>query len=95
MGGTEIYSPMLEIFQHKPNPDLPRHLYLLTDGAVSNTGVIVDLIRKNRGATKVHTFGIGSGVSTSLIVDCAKAGFGHYWFIEDVHDIEKKVMESI
>ncbi|TNV84285.1 hypothetical protein FGO68_gene9917 [Halteria grandinella] len=95
MGGTEIYEPIKKIFSNEPNPVLPRHLYLLTDGEVGNTEVIVDLIRKNRGTTKVNTFGIGSGVSTVLIKDCAKAGLGHFCFIDDVKDIEKKVMESI
>jgi hypothetical protein len=43
----------------------------------------------------VHTFGIGSGASTELIKNCAKAGHGHYTFINDLNEIEKKVMESL
>jgi len=41
-----------------------RHLFLLTDGAVSNTNQVIDLIKANAGTTRVHTFGIGNGVST-------------------------------
>jgi hypothetical protein len=37
MGGTEIYEPVNEIFILPSDPKLPRHLYLLTDGAVANT----------------------------------------------------------
>ena len=53
---------------------LPRHIYLITDGEVSNTLVIVNYISQNRNRCKVHTFGIGEGASTELIKNCAIAG---------------------
>jgi hypothetical protein len=87
MGGTEIFQPIQEIFKFAGEPGLPRHLYLLTDGGVSNTQEIVNLIRINRGTTRVHTFGIGSGASTELVKDCAKAGLGHFSFIYDLNEI--------
>jgi hypothetical protein len=37
MGGTEILSPIKDIFNDSVDPTFPRHLYLLTDGAVNNT----------------------------------------------------------
>jgi von Willebrand factor A domain-containing protein 5 len=37
LGGTEILKPMDDVLKALPDPDLPRHVYLLTDGAVSNT----------------------------------------------------------
>ena len=43
----------------------------------------------------MHTFGIGSGASTELIKDCAKAGQGHYSFIYKLEEIETKVIESL
>lgn len=42
-------------------------MFLLTDGAVSNTQLVVDLVRKHSETTRVHTFGIGTGVSTALV----------------------------
>lgn len=95
MGGTEIYEPIASIFKQEADPTLPRHIYLLTDGAVGNTKQIVDLIRENRANSRVHTFGIGSGASTELIKEGAKAGLGHFSFIYDMNEIEKKVMESL
>jgi hypothetical protein len=32
---------------------------------------------------RVNTFGIGSGASTDLIKNCAKAGVGMFYFISD------------
>jgi hypothetical protein len=84
MGGTEIYKPLDDIFNEPVDEKLPRHIYLLTDGEVCNTEQVVELIKKNNKNSKVHTFGIGNGVSTSLIKDSALAGHGHYTFITDL-----------
>ena len=43
----------------------------------------------------MHTFGIGAGASTELVKECAVAGLGHYSFIDNPEDIEKKVIESL
>lgn len=37
MGGTEIFEPIQDILKQAQDASLPRHLYLLTDGAVGNT----------------------------------------------------------
>ena len=95
MGGTEILKPLLEIYKQDVDLYLPRHIYLLTDGAVSNTEMVVSLIRNYRDISTVHTFGIGSGVSTELVKNCALAGKGHYTFIDNLEEIETKVMQSI
>lgn len=53
------------------------------------------MISLNKSSCHVHTFGIGSGVSSELIKNCASAGHGHFSFIYDLNDIERKVMEAI
>lgn len=95
MGGTEIYQPIEAILKEPADATLPRHLYLLTDGEVSNTQVIVDLIEKNREKCHVHTFGIGSGASTELVRNCAIAGNGHFSFILKIEEIEQKVVGAL
>lgn len=64
----------------------------MTDGAVGNTDSVIELIKKNNSSNRVHTFGIGQGVSTSLIKGCALAGMGHYSFITKLTEIESKVV---
>lgn len=44
---------------------------------------------------RVHTFGIGSDVSTDLIKNAAIAGNGMYYFIDDPNEIEKNVIDSL
>jgi len=67
----------------------------LTDGEVSDTQAVVDLIKQNSNRANVHTFGIGNGVSTELIKNCAFAGRGHFCFIDNPAEIESKVMEAL
>jgi hypothetical protein len=81
MGGTEIFAPLQSIYSIKTSKDLPRCLYLLTDGAVFNPEKVVNLIRFNNQDCTVNTFGIGSGADEYLIRNCAKAGNGHFSFI--------------
>ena len=95
MGGTEILEPLIDIVSEQKDQDLARCLYLLTDGAVSNTEDVVNLIKANNQNCSVNTFGIGSGADESLIKNSAKAGRGHYTFIHQLHEIETKVIDAL
>ena len=95
MGGTELLNPLKDIVSVKGGKDLPRCLYLLTDGAVFNTEEVVNLIRANNQNCSVNTFGIGSGADENLIKNSAKAGKGHFTFIHQLHEIETKVIEAL
>jgi len=66
MGGTEIYNP-LKYFNDEIDYKYPKIVFLITDGEVSNPDRVVELIERNNQHTRVHSFGIGSGVSTHLI----------------------------
>ncbi|TNV84666.1 hypothetical protein FGO68_gene12911 [Halteria grandinella] len=97
LGGTELFAPLSNIFSV---PKLPmckglRQIFLLTDGAVDNTQLVVKLILENCTDSKVHTFGIGSGVSTALVKNSATAGRGHFYFIQNMHEIDKKVLDAM
>lgn len=63
MGGTEIYSPLSAELKRKPIPGYPKHIFLLTDGDVSNTSSVLRLINEERKYSTVHGIGIGDGCS--------------------------------
>lgn len=63
MGGTEIYEPLRNLLLSEPIEGYPRHIFLLTDGGVSNTDGVIKMVGKNTKYTRVHSIGIGNGCS--------------------------------
>lgn len=47
LGGTEILPPLDDIFRHSLIKNLPRQIFILTDGAVSNTSACIDKVKQN------------------------------------------------
>ena len=46
-----------------PIKNYPKHIFLVTDGGVSNTKDVIKLVSNNTLTSRVHTIGIGNGVS--------------------------------
>lgn len=59
---------------------------MLTDGGISNTERVVQMVGNNNKFARVHTIGIGNGASAALIVGCAEKGKGSHVFINDQED---------
>mmetsp|Transcript_18986 Transcript_18986/g.21830 ORF Transcript_18986/g.21830 Transcript_18986/m.21830 type:complete len:247 (-) Transcript_18986:102-842(-) len=97
LGGTEIFAPLHSIFADRNDSyGLSRHVFLLTDGAVFDPEKVIELIKDNSQHFFVHTFGIGSGASTELIIDCAIAGKGKYYFVESsASGLQSKVIDAL
>ena len=52
-GGTELLAPLQSIFKQKPQSSgLPRQVFILTDGSVSNTDSVISEVRKNAHSTR-------------------------------------------
>ena len=96
-GGTRIYEPLKEIFDlGKPRNCAASHIYLLTDGAIWDTKQCVDLVASNANLhQRVHTFGVGSGVSEELIKQVAFKGLGHHYIIYNEQELEERVVSAV
>ena len=71
-------------------------IFLLTDGAVSNTDQIIDLVEaKSSQQKRVHTFGLGNSVDEKLIKKCASKGFGNYYLIKEMKNLEYKIIDAL
>ena len=55
LGGTEVLPPLREIFRQPEIKGITRQIFLLTDGAVSNTTACVDEVRKNSHKARYNT----------------------------------------
>jgi ubiquitin len=97
LGGTEILSPLKYIFDSRDKSStLSKHVYLLTDGEVFDPQECVSAIEENNQHFSVHTFGIGSGASTELINDCARAGRGKAYYTGDNADgLKRMVVDAL
>jgi Ca-activated chloride channel family protein len=91
LGGTEIL-PALQHVLEQPPADLPRQVVILTDGEVTNTDAVLELVRSHAAHSRVFSFGIGAGSSRHLVQGMARAGGGSAEFIAPGERIEPKVL---
>ena len=62
MGGTNILSPLKWVIRQPALRGYPRLLFLITDGAVNNTGKVLELVRNHAFSTRwAQAEGLGLG----------------------------------
>lgn len=75
-GGTEIAEPLRDIANknEKQKEGYQKHVIVLTDGQVSNTETVINIIKHmhNHSIAITHMVGIGNGVSFNMIEKGAK-----------------------
>ena len=69
MGGTNINSPLESIYNDKSYSkiNLPKHIFLLTDGQVNDRNGCIDLITANTNKLSIYAFGIGNYFDNILL----------------------------
>ena len=84
LGGTVLLDPLQAILNKKCQSGMRRSILVLTDGAVSNTDEVLELIetRAAKVKTRVYALGIGSGSSRELVTGLARVGGGQAAFIQ-------------
>ncbi|CAH1239419.1 VWA5B1 [Branchiostoma lanceolatum] len=60
LGGTNLFGPLEWIFSAPRPAGRPREVFILTDGAVSNTSRVIDLVRANSSHTRISATPAGS-----------------------------------
>jgi hypothetical protein len=78
-----------------PIENYPRHIFLLTDGAIQNTSNVLAYVSTHIQYSRVHSIGIGNGASEDLIMGCAQQGKGYSVMISDEEDPTDKIIEIL
>ena len=91
LGGTELYAPLEAIFKTPFEEEYPRQVFILTDGAISNTQNTLDLVKKECATTRVFSLGIGRGASRPLVQGLALSGRGLAMFVDEGENETMKV----
>ncbi len=80
-GGTDILQALQAALKIPLDRDRLRVVVYLTDGYVDNDMAVVDYLRKNRGTTRVFTFGMGNSVNRFLLDNMAREGRGEAEYV--------------
>ena len=90
LGGTEILTPLKTILNQEGGKRL-KQLFVLTDGAVSNSQECIRVVNTERKTTRVFTLGIGSSADRHLVKGLARAGGGTSAFTTEQIQNQKQI----
>ena len=98
-GGTEILHPLLTCMKNR-RTDRQTTIILLTDGQVSNTTAIINLIGQERIKNvgfplRLFSLGIGEAVSHHLVEGIARAGAGYSQFVTGQERLDRKIIRML
>ncbi|XP_021118618.1 von Willebrand factor A domain-containing protein 5B1 isoform X2 [Heterocephalus glaber] len=95
MGGTNIFSPLKWIVRQPVHQGHPRLLFLITAGAISNTGKVLELLRNHAFSTRCYSFGIGPSVCHRLVKGLASVSKGSAEFLVEGERLQPKMVKSL
>jgi hypothetical protein len=78
------------------DPSLPQgQVFAITDGEVSNTESVIELIRHHGANTRVFGFGIGAAPSHHPVKALARAGEGQAEFVAPAERADENVLRQL
>ena len=98
MKGTNIYSPLDDIYKSKlieGTINLPKAIFILTDGAIHNKTKTLELIEKNNNRFSIYSIGLGNKFDKDLIKKAGIMGKGNSYFCSDVKNLTLIISKSI
>ncbi|XP_069852172.1 von Willebrand factor A domain-containing protein 5A-like isoform X1 [Dipodomys merriami] len=95
LGGTEILTPLQNVFRGRPIPGHPLQVFVFTDGEVAETFSVIKEVKFNSKKHRCFSFGIGEGASTSLIKNIARVSGGTAEFITGKDRMQSKALRSL
>jgi Ca-activated chloride channel family protein len=91
MGGTEVLSPLMEIYGKEAPTGYMREIILITDGQVGNEQEVLQLVKNGNGA-RLFPVGIGYGPNEYFIRQMARSAGGASEMIAPGERVEPKIL---
>ena len=95
LGGTEMYEPLDAVLRSNVIQGYARQVFVLTDGEISNTDQVIQLVQGNNKTNRVFSLGIGNSVSHHLVDGLARAGKGTAFYVMGNERLERKVLKQL
>lgn len=95
LGGTEILTPLQHIYKQPSVPGHPLQIFVFTDGEVTDTFTVAREVKSHYLRHRCFSFGIGEGVSTSLIKSIARVSRGASEFITGKERMQAKALRAL
>ena len=95
LGGTDIYEPLKNIFDSYKiyeKINLPKNIFILTDGEVDNKEQVIEIIGQNNDKFKIYSIGIGNYFDKDLIKTTGTMGKGGYNFCKNLNALNSSVI---
>ena len=93
-GGTNLVGALIEALRVRSEHGRLRQIVFLTDGASSEDGQFLRLLRHRLHNNRLFTVGIGAAPNSYLMVRAAQLGRGAYIYIDNASQIEER-MEAL
>uniref|UniRef100_A0A8D2MBB2 von Willebrand factor A domain containing 5B1 n=1 Tax=Zonotrichia albicollis TaxID=44394 RepID=A0A8D2MBB2_ZONAL len=91
MGSTNLLSPLKWLLRQPLHRGHPRLLFVLTAGAISSTGKVLELLRDHSCSTRCYSFGLGPNACRRLVRGLAAVSRGVSEFLEEGERLQPKV----
>ncbi|XP_035700370.1 von Willebrand factor A domain-containing protein DDB_G0292740 [Folsomia candida] len=95
LGGTEILAPLKDIYSRPHIRGYLRQIFVITDGAISNTDQVISLVKQNAHNSRLFALGIGPSASHYLVQGIATAGGGTCAFVEGDDSIQNATLSQL
>ncbi|NXF25219.1 VW5B1 protein, partial [Rhodinocichla rosea] len=95
MGSINLLSPLKWLLRQPIHRGHPRLLFVLTAGAISNTGKVLELLRDHSWSTRCYSFGLGPNACRRLVRGLAAVSRGVSEFLEEGERLQPKMIRSL
>uniref|UniRef100_A0A8C3UX51 von Willebrand factor A domain containing 5B1 n=1 Tax=Catharus ustulatus TaxID=91951 RepID=A0A8C3UX51_CATUS len=95
MGSINLLSPLKWVTRQPIHRGHPRLLFVLTAGAISNPGKVLELLRDHSCSTRCYSFGIGPNACRRLVQGLAAVSRGSSEFLAEGERLQPKMIRSL